>query len=272
MGHSLITDIVSQERQDEWFTPEARSFPVAIGRFVYEVARRLNANSIQYADDLRLSPFIQGFIDFIHESKSHVATLNYDTLLYSAFNGLHQVGGQFLRVCDGWDGALVDGYTHGAGFCEENFDRRFDRNFGFYLHLHGSPLFVGSPARKLTRAGLDNHEPESAQHIILSDGRLKPFLITRSPVLSLYWRQLTQALKEAEEIIIFGYGGGDEHLNRAIKFHDVPKRVVVWDGQAGNHADENDPESLWRNRLCEAQAAHTVQYIPMNDILDFRDW
>src|SRR6056297_3520076 len=122
---------------------------------------------------------------------------------------------QPIRLCDKFNGSLVDGYTKSAGFTKNNFERKYGKDFGYYLHLHGSPLFVGDPGKKLKRTELALHKP-NAKHIILSDGAMKPYLIQRSKILKLYWDQLSGCIEEAQEVILFGYGGGDDHLNERL--------------------------------------------------------
>jgi hypothetical protein len=71
-------------------------------------------------------------INFVSSTKSHVATLNYDKLLYEEFIN--------AGICSGFSGQLVDGFTS-SGFDSSNLVRLYGRNFGYYMHLHGSPLF-----------------------------------------------------------------------------------------------------------------------------------
>lgn len=276
MGHEMITTHVEERHQSKWFTKEALTYPEAIGKYVYEVAKLLNKNSQEFENDVRLKGFLDHFIPFQQRTKSHIATLNYDTVLYSAFNDDYTIEEKQYRLCNGWNGTLVDGYTRTAGFSEANFVTKYDSDFGYYLHLHGSPLFVDEPARKLNRNELAWHAPNNAKHIILSDGTLKPLLIMRSDVLKLYWKQLRNAVNEAEEIIIFGYGGGDEHLNAALRKSKVRKRVVV--RKKADKEANNEAAQFWVRALGSSDGNlieddhEEVIYEPLDDILEFRNW
>ncbi|MGB0901356.1 SIR2 family protein [Halocynthiibacter sp.] len=274
-AHELITGIVENNKQDEWFTANALKYPEAIGKYVYNVAQQLNKNSEQFENDIRLKSFYNSFIPFLDKSKSHVATLNYDTLLYSAFNEYYEVGSKIHRICNGYSGSLVDGYLERNGFDKNNFERQFNRTFGYYLHLHGSPLFTGTPGKKILRRQLSTQAPGNARHIILSDGRLKRHLIDRSDILTMYWEMLKTALDEASEVILFGYGGGDEHLNELLRGAKVSKRVVVRD--KGSADANQSAKQEWLSRLSHNEDVidhgdSGVSYEPMDNILEFRDW
>lgn len=276
-AHELITDIVENDKQGEWFTAHALRYPEAIGKYVYNVARKLNTNSVQFETDSQLNALFSELIPFISRTKSHVATLNYDTLLYSAFNNRCTIAGVQYQICAPYyqNTSLVDGYQSANGFSQDHFQRLGMNDFGFYLHLHGSPLFTGSPGRKIQRNQLNSHAPANAQHIILSDGQLKPLLIGRSDVLSMYWEMLKTALVDANEVILFGYGGGDEHLNELLRDADIPKRVVVRD--KGSSEANQIARQEWFSRLSHNEdlvddSDSVVSYEPMGSILEFRDW
>ncbi len=279
-GHELICHAVEKEEHGSWFTQAASNYPAAIAKYIYNVARQLDENSREYLADQKFVQFTKGLIPFIAETKSHVATLNYDTLFYSAFNEEQDIEGSKYQLCKPkfWQTSLSDGYRT-TGFNEDHFKPPSDNDFGYYLHLHGSPLFVDNgekQAAKLMRHQLADHQPRSAQHIILSDGKLKLLLIQRSEILTLYWKMLGKALEEAEEIILFGYGGADLHLNEMVKRKagDKAKFVIEWKGtqhwSEGNEVlepQEIDPKAAWKERL---GAKTTV--IQADDILEFSHW
>lgn len=277
-GHELITEVVAPDDQDHWFTEPAIQYPETISKYVYEVARQLDRNSRKFNDDPRLKAFLDGLIPFIAETKSHIATLNYDTLLYAPFNDGHSVGDKCFHVCKARPSEtfLNDGYRKN-GFQRSNFSREYSNwNFGFYLHLHGSPLFVDEDdkPKKLKRSEISGHTPNSAHHIILSDGSLKKYLIERSPVLSLYWDMLDKALEEASEIIVFGYGGGDDHLNKAIKDSGLPVRIVEYNDPK---ATDQERETYWAEKLSKNGGViegeeKQVTLVRLDSILDFSDW
>ena len=125
-----------------WLSEYGRRFPLAVRRFIYKTAHHFHQRDFGLPLD-----FTVPLADFIHETNSHVATLNYDNLLYQPMIE--------ARVLDGYNGALVDGLIS-SGFREENLERKFGRRFGFYMHLHGSPLFVDRDEKiiKLNQGGL----------------------------------------------------------------------------------------------------------------------
>lgn len=277
-GHELISGMVGDDNLGNWFQDTAQNFPTAIAKYIYNVARQLNENSKEFQDDERFVQFRNGLIPFISKTRSHIATLNYDTLFYSAFNEEQEVDGETFQNCkrQPWKTDLSDGYR-AAGFGRNHFERPPDNDFGFYLHLHGSPLFVeeDGQTKKLKRNELKDHTPQSARHIILSDGELKPHLIQRSDVLSLYWRMLDKAIDESEEIILFGYGGADKHLNRLIREKlSKPKYVIEWSGtqhlSTGNEVIE--PQEVPADTFWQAELGENTTVKRADDILAFREW
>lgn len=279
LGHELISNSVVQNKLGDWFQNKALNYQSTIAKYIYNVASALNENSKEFQSDEKFRQFIEGLIPFLGETRSHFATLNYDTLFYSAFNDAQNIKSKHYRICHGYvkKTCLNDGYRK-TGFDETHFDRKGEEDFGYYLHLHGSPLIVdqkGAPT-KLKRSELEDHIPTSARHIILSDGALKPFLIERSEVLRLYWRMLSKAIDEVSEIIIFGYGGFDDHLNQLImdKAEKKNKYVIEWSG-AKHYSDGDDvlegreisADSYWENRL-----GPNTFIKRSDDILEFRSW
>ncbi|WP_417252885.1 SIR2 family protein [Celeribacter sp.] len=266
-GHELISGIVEPDNRGKWFTESALSYPAAVSRYVYSVAKKLNTHSEEFQSNQKLTSFLHHFIPFIFRSKSHIATLNYDTLLYDAFNKDYTVNGKAYRLCTRryQTTSLVDGFLSSTGFKKENFERNHTNDFGYYLHLHGSPLFVdgNNGPTKLKRNDIEHHAAQNAKHIILSDGQLKGLLIGRSEVLKLYWKMLNEAIKEAHELILFGYGGADPHLNELIKDKtDTKKKYVIeWSGEKGNR------KTFWEERL-----GPSCEVVPIVNILNFREW
>ena len=173
----------------KWLSEMSREFPEAFRRFVHEVASYFYDSGKALPDS-----FVSHLSDFVKETKSHVAVLNYDNLLYDSFTN--------SGVLSGFDGTLIDGFLK-AGFAKGNLDRKNTNMLGWYLHLHGSPLFVGN--RKLMRDQRGFVEPDERSHIVLTHVEHKPLVIASSPILSEYWSRLPKALKEADKVIIFGY-------------------------------------------------------------------
>ncbi|MDE1244183.1 SIR2 family protein [Vibrio aestuarianus] len=236
-----------------WLNQEGQEFPEITATYIHKVATRLH----NYNGELP-QLFEERLVQFIKDSRSHVATLNYDKLLYSAFID--------NNIFNGYRGYLVDGMLD-QGFSSDALERRFGNRFGYYLHLHGSPLFVNrnNEVCKLPRQNLTVERNESSEHIVLTHVKHKTSVIAASHALSTYWDYLQFALSEAEEVILFGYSGFDKHLNILLRPYLSSKRVrvVEWEG-----ADEQDArERYWRNEL-----GHVNEVIRLENITAFTDW
>lgn len=236
-----------------WLTEDGKSFPEITATYFHKVATRLH----NYDEGLP-KRFEESLVNFVRETRTHIATLNYDKLLYNSFIDNDIFGG--------YDGFLVDGML-GHGFYPTALERKYGRTFGYYLHLHGSPLFINRDERilKLSRSQLSVERDESSEHIVLTHIKRKPSVIAASEVLSTYWDYLQFALFEAEEIILFGYSGQDTHLNALMRPYltTKPLRVIEWSG-AG---EQNVRENHWQTLL-----GHKVDVIRLNNITDFIDW
>lgn len=162
----------SQGMNVHWLSPEGQQFPLAVGNYIHKVATRLH----MYGGGLPAN-FLGPLVDFVRRTRSHVATLSYDKLLYGAFldAGL---------MVDYFNTTLVDGMM-GEGFSSEAMARRYGNTFGYYLHLHGSPLFFDHHgiARKRDRHQLNPFSPEGSDHIVLTHVRHKRSVIGASSVL-----------------------------------------------------------------------------------------
>ncbi|CAJ1838161.1 hypothetical protein HLBENOHH_02024 [Aeromonas dhakensis] len=236
-----------------WLNKYGQEFPGVTAIYMHRVATRLH----NY-DGFLPPRFEQYLIEFIKDTCSHVATLNYDKLLYSAFidNG----------IFNGYDGYLVDGMLD-RGFSAGALERKHNNDFGYYLHLHGSPLFVNRNRNivKLPRGDLSLNCSEASEHIVLTHVKHKPSVIAASDVLSAYWDYLRFALSEVEEIILFGYSGLDNHLNSLLRpyLNVTTLRVVEWSG-AGEQIDR---ESYWRRIF-----GKNVTVVRLNNITNFTQW
>ncbi|CAM8089989.1 hypothetical protein [Klebsiella pneumoniae] len=236
-----------------WLTDDGLRFPERTSIYIHKVATRLH----NYDGELPQN-FINALVDFVKATRSHIATLNYDKLLYNSFIDNH--------IFNGYSGYLVDGMLT-AGFSAEALERKYYRMFGYYLHLHGSPLFVNESNRtvKLPRAELTINSDVPSEHIVLTHIQKKPSVIAASSVLSTYWKYLQFALFEAEEVILFGYSGLDTHLNMLIRPYIRSKnvKIIEWSGTG----EQNEREQYWEKLL-----GKRVTVIRMNTITDFTDW
>lgn len=237
-----------------WLTENGQRFPTAVSKYIHMVASRLHLTDA----DLPVE-FTTSLSNFIQQTNSHVATLNYDKLLYGAFVD--------QGILAGYNGSLVDGITN-QGFNPANLERMYGRNFGYYLHLHGSPLFYTNAEGqilKLQRHEISTFTANPSEHIVLTHVAHKRSVISASPILTIYWHYLHRALQEANQIVVVGYSGQDVHLNELIAMYGAykPIRVIEW---AGNYNI---------NRLFQWQTVFKTRNIQLDhytNILDNRVW
>lgn len=264
----LACDILKKATNGEglghWLTEHAIGFPEALARYNWAVAKHFHNHGLNLDFDDRWQAFISTLVAFIFESKSHIATLNYDDLLYETFNSPQTVNGTEIRLCNGFSGILLDGYTKTRGFSASNMTRNNPANNAWYMHLHGSPLFVDDEngrVKKLTRHQMQTGDNMGRSHIVLTHGSLKEVVISSSKVLQMYWDHLNDAIEEASEILAFGYSGRDNHLNERIKSlrGDTPVRII-------ERTQPNGRQEFWNSRVGQC----TV--FGLDDILEFRDW
>lgn len=237
-----------------WLSEEGQKFPVMTARYIHKVATDLH----NYDGELPAG-FVSPLVDFVKDTKSHVATLNYDKLLYSSLID--------NDIFNGYGGYLVDGMTVNQGFSEDNLERLYDRDFGYYLHLHGSPLFVnnGNKITKLSRDKLTINSDFIGRHIVLTHVEHKPKVIAASEALSAYWNYLRFAISEIDEVVLFGYSGLDKHLNYLIRPYTkhILVKVVEWSGTG----EFGQRQRYWKNELGEK-----TKLIHLDNVLEFTDW
>jgi len=236
-----------------WLTQDGQDFPEITATYIHKVATKLH----NFDGDLP-KKFEEKLVEFIKKTRSHVATLNYDKLLYNSF-----IDNDIVK---GYNGILVDGMLDN-GFSADALERKYKKKFGYYLHLHGSPLFVNINNKivKLTRQQLTIDRNEASEHIVLTHVKHKPSVIAASYALSTYWDYLQFALSEVEEIIFFGYSGFDNHLNVLIRpyLKSILLRVVEWRG-AGKKGK--------RNEYWESIFGKNIKVVRLEHITDFTEW
>lgn len=252
--HRVVTacDYLSSIGREEihWLSEHGQEFPCAIRTFITAVAWYFHNHDAKLSND-----FLTPLAAFIDATQSHLATINYDNLLYQEL-----IERQVLR---GYDGSLVDGIP-GSGFDEENLDRRYGRNFGYYMHLHGSPLFIDEEGRIIKQRQSEADEV-ATPHIVLTHVEHKPSVIDASYLLKTYWKYFSKALRESERILLFGYSGLDTHLNRFIKARAKDKSICVVEWAGSGDIDER--LEFWAEELGEG-----VKLQHMESILDFHEW
>lgn len=235
-----------------WLSQHGQRFPAAVRKFLYQTALQFHQREVVLPIE-----FVGPLAAFLHQTQSHVATLNYDNLLYQRMIEAH--------VLNGYGGALVDGMLS-SGFAPEHLERKWGRTFGYYLHLHGSPLFVDQDdtVRKLTQGELGGDDDVVGSHIVLTHVKHKPTVIAASPLLQSYWEHLELALAESEEIILFGYSGLDTHLNELLERRSPESiRVIEW----GGAGERGEREAFWRKALGKEPILNQ-----MDSILAFAEW
>ena len=246
---------IGDTEAEHWLTSDGQSFPEVTSKYFHKVAANLHLYDGELPD-----AFLSPLIDFIKESKSHVATLNYDKLLYNAFIERDVVTDNYGTT------KLVDGMI-GRGLSDDSLERKYGNDFGYYLHLHGSPLFYsrGDYYGKYSRGWIEAGNNIPSKHIVLTHFSKKMAVIMASEILFTYWSLLPFATKEAREIILFGYSGLDKHLNRFLKLNAQDKsiRVVEWEG-AG---DEPTRKHFWKDEF-----GQEVGLVRLDNVLTFDAW
>lgn len=234
----------------KWLSDHSREFPQAFRRFVHEVASYFHDSGKHLPD-----PFVEPLSSFIKATKSHVAVLNYDNLLYDALKA--------TEVLSGYNGTLIDGFLR-AGFDRKNLDRNDPTRLGWYLHLHGSPLFVGN--RKLMRDERAFVIPDESSHIVLTHVEHKPLVIASSEILTEYWSRLSKALTEAEKVVLFGYSGCDVHLNKVVAQSCSAKEIHVLEWSGAGQLDVR--AGFW----CRELHGCSIILHQLENLLAFEDW
>ncbi len=233
-----------------WVSDAAKELPSAFRKYIHEVAYYFHRS-----EKFLPREFIDPLSEYIKQTKSHIITLNYDNLLYDSLKD--------CKVLDGYNGPLIDGFWGKSGFNEENLDRHYPENQGWYLHLHGSPLYIGN--NKIMGMGREYLDPDEKNHIVLTHVEHKPIIIESSNILSAYWRRLEKALDESEKIILFGYSGLDTHLNNRIKLrNDKTILVVEWCGSG----EFNEREKFWKDSL----KTNYIELVQLENIFEFFNW
>ncbi|WP_064603027.1 SIR2 family protein [Photobacterium sp. J15] len=249
----VVTDYLKKlevEGGPRWLSEHASDLPQAYNKFIHEVAFYFHQSG-----EFLPNTFLNPLADYIRESKSHVATLNYDNLLYDGLKN--------KNILNGFD-LLIDGFTRTSGFTSDNLNRFSRRNQAWYMHLHGSPLYQGD--RKLLRDERDNIEWNEKSHIVLTHIKHKPMIIDSSDILREYWKRLPRAITEAEVIILFGYSGNDTHLNRKITEHAIGKKIhIIEYSGVGTPLDRS---LFWNSKFI----GFNVEVHLLDSVIDFTEW
>ena len=248
-----------------WLSEEGSKFPDAVHKLTYAVARKMYLAKHMAGENIgnpcRLPDyFITPLIQIVKDTGSHVATLNYDGLLSSELRKSGILGGDNPVLFD--------------GFVKSTFDRtnlfRKKGYGGWYLHLHGSPLFtgkVGGKPRKVSQSTISRKSfpKHVGRHLVLTHFTHKPRIIESSEILCIYWEFLQMALDESARIILFGYSGNDTHLNRLISQARTSKDIIVVDWLGSGNA-------AIRQEFWSGQLGGDVQLHLLEDVFMFTEW
>jgi len=208
--------------KQKWLVPAAKKFPDYFRNFVANTAWYFYdypIEEIQKSKKNLLNNFLDKLTNYVQNNYTHIATLNYDNLIYGKF-----------RESDILKKKLTDGfYTNTVGFQPMVFNSRP----GYYLHLHGSPLFYTDLESNICEQNIinkgsnRNEKNHLREHIILCKTSLKPKLISNSFLLDSYWYFFTKALRQSKKLVLFGYSGNDLHVNKVIEKAKHLQIVIV---------------------------------------------
>lgn len=253
----------------ERFLDEYKKYIIAVANHFFE----FDESNLDKELLDKFHAFISKLCNVIKNEKTHIATLNYDKLLY---NQLIQ-NKIFGRMGKGW---LVDGLWR-KGFHGSNLERVKDHDFGYYLHLHGSPLFYSDEKGKISKDKIPDYDVKTLKnrkHIVLTSFDHKRSVIAKSDLLAVYWDYFKYALMESKKLIIIGYSGCDIHVNDVIKkwvsFHQRINEQTSMQPNADieiveHSTNESDGERLtyWRENISQVLKDNNLIRLP--SILDY---
>ncbi len=262
--------------QSVWLKDDGKQFVGAVRHFIGKTAASFHYSLDELADTYsRHEKFWKKLTDLANGT-CHIATTNYDNLLYQHFIDSNVFTNYKLR--DGFRGQNLT-------FSEENlviYTNRFGQT-GYYLHLHGSPLFYddnGTPKKYLQGGLLDSFKTQTPQrrHVVLTHAKRKADVISSSALLSSYWQHLSFALQHSSKVVLFGCGGQDQHLNHFLQHwlrtnESTGKLYVIERQECGDQQRRDHWKKTFtsNNIVCDADVERALEYLPLPDILSV-DW
>ncbi len=252
---------VNGANEEGWLSEHGREFPIAIRKYVHKAACYFHDRTVLSLQDSKPylpTEFQSSLRAFIMKHGAHVATLNYDDLLYDCFTDTDV----FRRY------KLRDGFRSGKFDLEGLESFHNDKTDGWFLHLHGSPLFVnieGQP-RKVERARLGSFQGNESTHLVLTSVNFKRNIISQSEVLSAYWSKLKEIIPQLKNIVVFGYGGLDLHLNEALEKADEKANIRIV--EFNNGETKSKRMSFWSQQLKRKD----IEVIQLDNVLLFAQW
>lgn len=197
----LMLSKIEQHSNLAWLDPDAREFPNIFREFVTNVARHFF--NYPSENNTKLNTFLNNLKKFILNHNTHLATLNYDKLIYDRF-------ATDTDIMNLNHAKLIDGFhVKSTGFDPSHLSESKNRNnMGFYLHLHGSPLFytdydtgiINKSKFESYEYDISNHQLFQ-EHLILCTTTLKPTQISHSSLLRSYWDFFNIALRNSADAL-----------------------------------------------------------------------
>jgi hypothetical protein len=238
-----------ESNSTKWLDRDAKDFPLHFQKFIENTAWHFCNYD---GNEGNLMNLIKCLKYFIQHNYTHLITLNYDKLIYSNFATDDE-------IMNDYSGQLVDGFLKG-GFRSQQLNREFGRRFGWYLHLHGSPLFYTCSETNLVKKTLltDTLDQRNKQglreHIILCNINLKSNRIAQSELLFTYWHYFLAALDESEKVIFLGYSGNDSHINHEIEnwmrnTKSIKNKTIQVIEYADSKFSDADRQTFWSSQL-----------------------
>ncbi len=252
-----------------WLNEHGKKFDEYMREFSFNIARYLVEYAVPVSQtrffDEKYNAFEISLSEYIKASHSHLATLNYDTILYDMACRNNLFKG---KKC------LFDGLIKGKPFSNGSILRPDALKSSYYLHLHGSPLFYQNSkgeVYKYDRKDLKELQFSVEQangnfcgsFLVLAPPEHKSAIINSSPLLLKYWHCLAEAIQESDCVVIVGCSGEDKHLNDYITTTINKKTnvyIVEWNG---NSHDFN----YWRD-MYNSNNVKLFHY-PKKSIFDF---
>jgi SIR2-like protein len=242
----LMLNKIESHSNLEWLHPNAKKFPENFRNFIADTAWHFFEYSCTDSDkNAQLNKFIENLKSYISNNNTHLATLNYDGLIYDRI-----VNSEIMNPSGG---KLIDGfYIHQGGFHPS---RLSGDNRCYYLHLHGSPLFYSDFEKDIinkdsykTFAENKTKEDYLREHLILCKTSLKLSRITSSPLLNSYWDFFKSSLFQSHKIILIGYSGNDPHVNTEISNVRGGREIIIIE-YSDQSVDKKAREKDWSIKL-----------------------
>lgn len=250
---------------------------VTLNKFLWETSyyfHRYSSVTNEFNDFCsNLSEYLRGRFNL--QSKTHIATTNYDDLLYGYFERSKIFDSDYSKTI------LVDGFDRGGVASNpllfdpsKMHSSLGDRYFGWYLHLHGSPLlYSGEESNLVYKMQRDAAAAVTAEsfktispHVVLNHYNNKVMNIGVSRILREYLTLFSIAVSESEIVYLIGISGKDPHLNESIRNALRPNTKLIVVEYSGEGSLE-ERARYWQDIF---GAKKQIEVILHDSILDFR--